>query len=155
MENNNFIIEIYGSDHDDGKKTIIELIKKYNIKNIVTLHGPVYEKDKIDILLDSDFFILTSRFEGHSMGLIEALSYGIPSLITTGTNMAEEIEEFGAGWTSDNNVESIVKALKLIINKKESIADKGEAALKLSERYSWEIIAKKTKEEYKRLLANL
>ena len=52
------------------------------------------------------------------MGLIEALSYGLPCLVTSGTNMADEIEKADAGWTADVSVEGIVRALKLLLEEK-------------------------------------
>lgn len=59
--------------------------------NLIITHGGVYDSDKETILLNSDFFILTSRFKGHLMGLIEALSYGLFCLVTEGSNMADGI----------------------------------------------------------------
>ena len=50
------------------------------------------------------------------MGLLEALSYGLPCLVTTGTNMAEK-SRADAGWTSDISVDGISEALKSIKKK--------------------------------------
>ena len=46
-------------------------------------------------MYEFDLFIHTFRFEGHPIAVLEALSYGIPCLLTPGTNMAGEVEAAG------------------------------------------------------------
>jgi glycosyltransferase involved in cell wall biosynthesis len=79
-------------------------------------------------LLASDVFLIPSRFEGHPMALIEALSYGLPCVATTtGSNMRREVEEFNAGWTADCSSESLKKALLEVISK-ETLLEKSKGA---------------------------
>ena len=47
---------------------------------VVKLNREIDEEEKRQILLDTDVFIQTSRFEGMPMGILEALSYGLPCL---------------------------------------------------------------------------
>ena len=63
-------------DHVEG------LINDSDVGDIIKLHHEVTGEVKEKLLLDSDIFIQTSRFEGMPLGIIEALSYGIPCLIT-------------------------------------------------------------------------
>ena len=70
-----------------------------------------------------DIFLMPSRFEGHPTGLLEALAYGLPCIATTGSNMREEIELADAGWTADNDAESIRSALLSMISDKSVILD--------------------------------
>src|SRR5690606_3541083 len=135
LEKNNCKIFIYGPDREKSKSKLERLIKTYRLENILFIKEAIFDKEKEEKLLDSDFFILTSRFEGHPMGLIEALSYGLPCLVTSGTNMADEIEKADAGWTADVSVEGIVRALKLLLEEK-NFTQKGANALKLSKEYN-------------------
>lgn len=95
---------------------------------------------------------MPSRFEGLSMGLLEALSYGLPCLVTTGSNMREEIEKYDCGWGADNSVESIKNALLALIRDKDKLRIKSENARKLAEKYNWEKIAMDSHEKYLELL---
>ena len=79
-------------DSNKGKETLITKIEESGLEKIVLIKDEVYGEDKEKVILESDFFILTSRFEGHPMALIEALSYGLPCLVTKGSNMSKEIE---------------------------------------------------------------
>lgn len=149
---NRCTINIYGPSQLDSRSKILHSIKEKNLGEVIQVHDGVFGESKEKIALESDFFILTSRFEGHSMGLLEALSYGLPCLVTEGTNMKTEIEEFDAGWSSDNTVEGISKALRSIFANKDKINEKIPNAIKLSEKYQWDQIAKNTHFKYKELI---
>lgn len=151
LEKNNCKIFIYGPDREKSKSKLERLIKTYRLENILFIKEAIFDKEKEEKLLDSDFFILTSRFEGHPMGLIEALSYGLPCLVTSGTNMADEIEKADAGWTADVSVEGIVRALKLLLEEK-NFTQKGANALKLSKEYNWDNLAKISHKKYLKII---
>lgn len=135
-------------DHDD----ILTMVKDRKIESIIEVNDGIYGQEKINILKKSDFFILTSRFEGLSMGLIEALSYSIPSLITEGTNMGKEVESYNAGWVCETSVQGIVVGLTNLLNEKLNFYEKGENAYTLSKQYNWDVIAKDSHEKYLNLL---
>ena len=65
-------------------------------EKVLKLCGPIAGADKKKVLKDADLFLHTSRSEGHPMGVLEALAYGIPCLLTPGTNMASEVAASGA-----------------------------------------------------------
>ena len=138
----NFTLTIYGPPRYDYKK-VSELIEEYGISDIVfnTERG-IRGKEKEDILLSSDLFVLTSRFEGMPMGLIEALGYGVPVLITRGTNMSKEVNNYDAGWTCETNEDNITKALLDIIHNKNLLSLKGKNARILASAFNWDTIAK-------------
>lgn len=136
----NFTLAIYGPRRYDHQ-LIAEEIGKRAIGDLVSLNGEVSGSDKEQALLSADLFIMTSRFEGHPMGLIEALAYGLPCLVTPGTNMAEEIRDADAGWTCEGNVDDIVKTLLDTLNQKDLLPQKGKNARQLSMHYDWDKLA--------------
>lgn len=119
----------------------LKMIQDNGLQNIVTVHPAVFGKEKEMVLLDSDVFIMTSRFEGHPMGLIEAMSYGLPVAVTTGTNMALEVEQNKAGWTSDCSVNGICTMIEAIIKEKDLLPLKGSNARDLAAQYEWRKLA--------------
>lgn len=154
LKANNFKINIFAPASQNDNDNIQEMITARKLNDIIFKHGGIYGAEKEEVLLDSDLFILTSRFEGHPMGLIEALSYGLPCLVTEGTNMAEEICLTDSGWTAKTDVDSIVQAFKAIFNEKKRLAEKGNNACELSKKYNWTNLAKISSEEYIKLLKN-
>lgn len=150
--NNNCTIELFGPEISNYKTEIQKIIDMNDLNSVIVQKDGIFDEKKEDVLLKSDFFILTSRFEGHPMGLIEALSYGLPSLVTEGTNMANEIDDFKAGWVANNNIESIVEAFRSLFSEKDMLDKKSQNALELSEKYSWSKIGEKTHLEYKKII---
>lgn len=109
-----FSLDIYGPHRYDWAK-IEDTIISGNISSFVRLHNEVTGKEKEQILLNSDLFVLPSRFEGHPMGLIEALNYGLPCLVAPGSNMMEDIIESNAGWGCVTELRSIIFRMNIAI----------------------------------------
>lgn len=152
LEINNCEIDIYGPSIKNSKEKLYNELKSLGLEKIINLKEPILGQEKEKKLLDSDFFILTSRFEGLPMALLEAISYGLPCLVTTGSNMADEIKNADAGWVSETDINGIAKAFKQLLNEKKEFIKKSENALKLSIKYDWENIAKLSHEKYLNLL---
>ena len=95
---------------------------------------------------------MTSRFEGMPMGLIEALSYGVPCIVTPGTNLMQEIESAGAGFGCELMPEKIASAIMLSLTNKTELLEMRNNAKVLAAQYSWDEIASKTHDAYEKLL---
>lgn len=151
LTNNNFQLTIYGPNRDGSLEVLQRKAQENHLEDLVLFKDGVFGQNKISVLMDSDVFIMTSRFEGMPMGLIEALSYGIPCLVTEGTNLAKDIKQFDAGWTAENTVESVENALRnLIISR--NFFEKGRNAVELSKKFTWDCIAKQSNLIYRNLI---
>lgn len=147
-------IDIYGPDVDGKLKNLNDQIMKYDLEDIIRFHDGLYGEDKINVIKASDVFIMLSRFEGHPMALIEALSYGLPCVITKGTNMKLEIEKYDAGWTADNSVNSSKKAMKNMLESIECYQQKSKNAINLASNYEWSLLAEKSHKLFENALLN-
>lgn len=119
----------------------------------VFFHGATIGRDKERAFEENDVFILTSRYEGMPMAVLEALSYGLPCIVTPQTNMAELITNNNAGWVTKTDIQCIADTLykaynEYIANKESYIQNALNAVLP----YDWNKIAQKSIQEYKRLI---
>lgn len=136
----NFSLILYGPKIKDYE-IVKERIKELELDKIVVLGGEIIGQKKRHAILDSDLFILTSRFEGHPMSLIEALSYGLPCLITTGTNIGEEVQKYNCGFVSEITTEGVVKSLREMMANYMSFKELGLSSVALANQYDWNKLA--------------
>ena len=153
MRQAHFCIDFYGPEKYDYTR-LKDIIASRRLNDILTVNGPVSGKVKSEVLLNADLFVLTSRFEGHPMGLIEALSYGLPAMVTAGSNMMEKIDEHNAGWVADpNDKETIALCIERIIAEKGELAIKGKNARELALEYDWQPLARQLHNELEGIIA--
>lgn len=144
-------LEIYGPDEDNGMRCapiVKQLISDAGAGDIITLHPAVFGDEKSRVLLNSDIFIQTSRNDGMPMGILEALAYGLPCLVTDGTALGGLVEHNNAGWRAATNEESVAKALEKAVLEKNTLAEKSGGALKCTESFCWSNAAKAAVENY-------
>lgn len=153
MKANNARLYIYGPDLNGRYAALEEMIKERELGEIVKLSHEVSGQEKEDILFDADIFIQTSRSEGMPMGILEALSYGLPCLVTEGTTLANIIERHDAGWAASTDAKSIAIKIRDAVNGKEKFAIKSRSAAELiAQNFEWDVVANKTINTYKSLL---
>ena len=79
------------------------------------------------------------------LGILEALSYGIPCVASEGTTLAQRISDADAGWNAGETVETIADALTRCLSEKSRWSEKGDNGRRLAEStYSWDTIMEKT-----------
>ena len=146
-------LDIFGPDDGECHKRIISMIDSYGLGDVVTLHSPVMGENKRSELLDADIFIQTSRTEGMSVGLLEALASGLPVIVTKGTGMGEFVIKYDAGYVADCSSESIANAIRTAIADKENFPAKSRGAIQLiSDNFSWDSIAPECVRRYRSLI---
>lgn len=153
LRKNKCVFDLYGPDVLGRFDQVLELVRKNMVEDLVNLHCEIFGEAKRKILLETDIFIQTSRHEGMPMGILEALSYGIPCLLTEGTTLGLAIENVGAGWNGGNSVEKIANSMIESINARKNWMNISRNAIRFVEQnYTWNIVSNNTIEEYRRLL---
>ena len=92
-----FSLEIYGDG--DLKDELIDLIKKNNLQDAVSIHSSV--KSIMEIMYNSSLFVLTSNYEGMPNALMEAMALGVPCISTN-------YSPGGVTALIDNNINGII-----------------------------------------------
>lgn len=146
-------IHLYGPGTKKTKRKIKSLISKKGLSSIINLNDAVFGDEKITIIKKSRFFVQTSRFEGMPLGILEAMSYGVPCLVTEGTTLAECVDQYDAGWTAENNALSISDAFKKSLFASDDVlTKKSMGALKLIDsQFNWDNLSKYAIEQYEKL----
>ena len=88
-------------------------IKKNNLSDSVILGG--FKKNPYKYLKKADCFVCSSRSEGFSLVIAEAMMLGIPVISTYCSGPNELLEEGKYGLLVDNNEEDLYRGIKSII----------------------------------------
>ena len=152
MRENHIVLNLYGVDFENNLMDMQEMVARKKLADIVSINGPVFEEEKRRVLLDADYFIQTSRSEGQPVGILEALSYGLPVIVTSGTSFSEMVVEHACGFDAGSDCESVAEAILNAFSKKGDLQIMSINAKRLiREKYSWEKIVEGTMEVYKRI----
>lgn len=148
-------VEVYGPDCRGSTKWLTAQIARLQLRNLVTLHGPVTGEAKMSLLGQADVFLHPSRSEGHPLAVLEALACGVPCLLTPVTNMADEVARAGAGWKVEPSPAAVAAGLKQVVTvDRKQLAQAGAKARRLAvEKYSWDKIAAGSVEAYRKCAA--
>lgn len=148
-----FHLSIYGNSVDGSAEKLKKRIELEGLAKMVSICEPVFDERKDAVLRSADLFLLTSRYEGMPMGLLEACAYGLPSIVTTGTNMGDVIQDEGAGWVCPVAALSIADAIERAVASADDYSFRSAAARHVAERFSWQAIATSIHNDYCKVVA--
>ena len=149
--NNNVKIMLYGRNTDNNKEKLNELISE-DIKDIIILNDEIYNKEKEEVLKNAYAFIQTSRHEGQPMGIIEALSVGLPCIVTYQTNFGEFVNKYNCGIGVNIDLDEIFEAIKMMYNKDIRNICSNNALKYTNEIYDFDNVSKDCIEKYKKII---
>lgn len=148
-ETNEWILEIYGEGID--KNIIEKKIEDYNLQNSLFLKGVTNKIE--EKYQESSIYIMTSRYEGFGMVLIEAMAFGIPAISFDCLSGPSDIIKNGVdGYLIENgNIEEMAEKINHLIKNKTIRKQMGENARKNIERFSNEVIMNSWKELFEKI----
>ena len=91
-------------------------IKESNLEESVIFIPPVKNKKLYNWYLCADVFVLPSIGEGASLSLSEALSYGLPVILSDGVSNGDDIQRAKCGRVVPQDVGSFVKVFRNFVN---------------------------------------
>lgn len=151
VSKNLYSVNFYGYGED---KDILEL--KYRLSKFeenIKYMGPVWGEAKNNVFSSSDILLLTSRYEGMPMGILEALSFGCLCLITPQTNFGDIIKKNACGWVVPLKSTEIASVMKNIIySNKEHWTKMMNNAQKVANMFAWDEVAKLSIQMYQKVL---
>lgn len=142
---------IVGPDHNGGLDYLKHLILYEGISEKVYLLPAVYGSEKFNLMSRADLYAQPSRSEGMPVGVLEALAYSIPCLVTRETNIGDYVDKYNAGFVVSLNTRDISDAIFRAFSDAD-LVKMGQNARKLVEtEFVWKNIAEQFCECYKKL----
>ena len=115
--------------------------------------GGLFGDDKSNKYYNADLFVLPSHSENFGVAVSEALAHGCPAVVSNGAPWSG-LEEKACGWSTDNDVVSLVKTLNIAMsNSKSNLSSMGLNGRDwMKEDFGWDLVAKKMDASYRWLI---
>ena len=148
---NNVKLVIVGPD-DGYLPSLKKLIAELEISNEVLLTGHLYGEDKVEAYVDADVFVLPSVYEIFGNVVLEACACGTPVVVTDRCGIADAVDG-QAGLVVPYDKDQLRDGLLHILSDDKMRLRFGEKGkLLVRERFSWEKIAERIEDIYKRCI---
>lgn len=125
---------IAGPDQDGLSAKLRSLAAELGVGDRVHWPGMLMGAQKAGAFLGAEVFALTSHQENFGIAIAEALSYGVPVLISDQVNIWREVTEGGGGLAAPDTVEGAAE----LISKWESLGAIGRSSMRALARSTYE-----------------
>ncbi len=141
IEAYNLEFHFYGPSSSE-KNELKSMFIENNLK-CVHFHGPIFGREKEEVLSSASFHILNSRSEGFPMSVLEAAKFFTPQLLSTGTNIEQTMVDENFGFSVNKEMFNKINNLSFEEYKTLAMNARGFA-----ERHSFKNIGDQTNKEY-------
>ena len=129
-----------GEAEDDLKR----LVKHHGLGSTVELCGFVDEDEKLRLLQSAWLFVTPSQKEGWGLTVIEANACGVPAIAYDVPGLRDSIRDGETGiLVKEKNAATLAAEIANVLKNDKLRNELSEAALKWSEKFSWDKSAKK------------
>ncbi len=140
---------IVGKDWRGQRKILEDSVKEKNLDKNIIFTGGVSEKEKIDYLKKSEFFVSASEYEGFGISVLEAMAAGLPVIVNDIDAFRSFVEDGKNGFIADySNPKKTADYIFGILNKTD-LSKISENAINTAKEYDWKELAKRIKNIYK------
>ena len=141
----------------EGEQTYVDKLKERarqlgGIEKII-FTGWLSGEAKTRTLRDCQLLALTSHQENFGICVVEALACGIPVLVSTQIDLAQEIGAAEAGWVVPLTTSDVRDAMKSAMLDAESRVRKGQAGIRFAQQFAAPAVASQLISLYRSLIA--
>jgi glycosyltransferase involved in cell wall biosynthesis len=118
-----------------------------------TITGFVSGDTKAALLEQSDLFVLPSYYENFGIAVAEAMTAGLPVVISDQVHIYNDVHQAEAGWVSPCDAMALTEALRIALKDTPERQRRGKLAQDYAlKHYSWDAIAQQAIQVYRELL---
>lgn len=145
-----FRLVIGGPDWRRGQTFLESLAKELNLADRIVFIGPVFGQSKDKLLTGAHAFVLTSRWEGMPVSILESLANSTPVLITPETNVGPIVCRYEAGLLVEGNDDAIAQGLIAFARAtpQQMRQYRHNARRLVEENFTWPVVAKQMHDLY-------
>ena len=147
-KSNNQALKVHVVGDGPYRLNLEEMVQKYRLEDVVIFHGQKDKQELSKYYQMADIFIFPSRKEGMPNVVLEAMSYGLPILMTPCQGSEELIDGNGYVTSADDFADKLIEML----SDESKLKEQGRQSQQLiHDVFSWE----RTSEKYIRLFSKI
>jgi glycosyltransferase involved in cell wall biosynthesis len=146
----NATFRLVGASRQGFEEVLRQKIKQSALKN-VTLDGPKTQSQMLEIMRESDIFLLPSRLEGIPKVTLEAAATGLPCVVFRDYETPSVID--GVTGFQVATLEDMMQALGRLIAGRSLRERMGAAARKHMEKFDWNVVSSQWQSAYLEIAA--
>jgi glycosyltransferase involved in cell wall biosynthesis len=144
---------IAGDGDEHYVASLRQMVTDRGGNGVVIFRGWIEGQEKKSVLRNASLLALPSRQENFGLCVLEALSQGIPVIVSPEVNLAKDIDAAGAGWISTVDVSALEKCLADALSNEEERVKRGCAGKSFSRSFEWNKIAESLESMYVSVVA--
>jgi glycosyltransferase involved in cell wall biosynthesis len=146
----NATFRLVGAGREGFEKILRERIKHSGLNNVI-LEGPKTQPQLLDIMRNSDIFLLPSRLEGIPKVTLEAAATGLPCIVFRDYETPSVIDKVTGFQVA--TLEDMMQALEQLIADRSLRERMGAAGRKHMEKFDWNVVSHQWQSAYLEIAA--
>jgi len=136
---------------DEGQaQPVHDAIQRFGLEDHVTYLGAVAPTEVAQLMSETQIYVLPSVREPFPMSVLEALSHGLPTIITDQTGISDELRTRGSARVTDGSPQSIANEIEALLDPAQWSRQAEYARTDASEHFSVSAVASRLEEIYRR-----
>jgi glycosyltransferase involved in cell wall biosynthesis len=150
-DNIEYELMIVGPD-EGALDSLIKQVERLKLKNKVHFLGPIYGKTKYAAYIDSDVYVLPSRFDAFPTTILEAWYCGTPVITTTACEISNYVKN--AGYVVNFDIQELKQKIIDVTNsdKKTQIQMTNIGKKMVENLFNWQKITKRLEIVYENIV---
>lgn len=128
-------VSLRGYDYRGGLAALRAIVARHpSLASTIEVGGPISGAEKREFLLAADGYVLPSRWESHSVALLEVLALGLPALVSDSLHIAPRLAQHRAAILAPPDVAGLAEALPRLATASD-VGDRARAMVEAD--YAW------------------
>jgi glycosyltransferase involved in cell wall biosynthesis len=144
-------LRMHGRSSYDSGVEVQRIAHASNVAAAVTIGGELAGSEKADFLRRAVAYVHPSRWESHSLAIVEALAYGIPSVVSEFCAIAPQLQATNAAVIVDPTPACIAQGISTVLRDPQQYS--ARAVRFVETNLAWDVIIKNYFEQLESLLA--
>lgn len=129
-------LRLRGYDFQGGRRTVLGLTQELGLAEAVDVGGPLPGEEKLRFLQHAAGYVHPSRWESHSIALLESLALGVPTIASASMHISAELQAAKAAIVVEPTVAGVAAGLGELLDGGSGVGPRGRELI--AERFSWD-----------------